>query len=149
MGAWIGTRPGRCSPATRCSLTTPSSTAVCTSRRSSPPGWRPSRVNTRTLLKEVEKLEAERLSGRPDIPADRAQFARSLSLDPDPWQEQLLRSEAPRGMLNCCRQSGKSTMAAVIALHRALTVPRSLVLCLAPALRQSQELFGKVLGFLS
>jgi hypothetical protein len=38
-------------------------------------------------------------------------------------------------------------MAAVIALHRALTVPRSLVLCLAPALRQSQELFGKVLGF--
>jgi hypothetical protein len=38
-------------------------------------------------------------------------------------------------------------MAAVIALHRALAVPGSLVLCLAPALRQSQELFGKVLGF--
>jgi hypothetical protein len=38
-------------------------------------------------------------------------------------------------------------MAAVLALHRALAVPGSLVLCLAPALRQSQELFGKVLGF--
>jgi hypothetical protein len=38
-------------------------------------------------------------------------------------------------------------MSAVIALHRALYHPGSLILCLAPALRQSQELFGKVLGF--
>ncbi len=38
-------------------------------------------------------------------------------------------------------------MAAIIGLHRALTVSGSLVLCLAPALRQSQELFGKVAGF--
>jgi hypothetical protein len=38
-------------------------------------------------------------------------------------------------------------MAALLALHRALVVPGALVLCLAPALRQSQELFGKVLGF--
>jgi hypothetical protein len=104
-------------------------------------------VNVRTLLREVEKLEAERLSGRPDIPADRVEFARALGVEPDRWQEQLLRSEAGRILLNCSRQSGKSTMAAVLALHRALAVPDSLVLCLAPALRQSQELFGKVLGF--
>jgi hypothetical protein len=104
-------------------------------------------VNTRTLLREVEKLEAERLSGRPDIPADRDTFARDLGIIPDLWQDRLLRSDAPRVLLNCCRQSGKSTMAALLALHRALTVPGSLVLCLAPALRQSQELFGKVLGF--
>jgi hypothetical protein len=38
-------------------------------------------------------------------------------------------------------------MTAVVALHRALYHPGSLILCLAPALRQSQELFGKVLGF--
>jgi hypothetical protein len=38
-------------------------------------------------------------------------------------------------------------MTAVIALHRALYHRGSLILCLAPALRQSQELFGKVLGF--
>jgi hypothetical protein len=50
-------------------------------------------------------------------------------------------------LLNCSRQSGKSTMSAMIALHRALYHPGSLVLCLAPALRQSQELFGKVAGF--
>jgi hypothetical protein len=51
-------------------------------------------------------------------------------------------------LLNCSRQSGKSTMSAVIALHRALYHPDdSLILCLAPALRQSQELFGKIAGF--
>src|SRR5688572_18000305 len=38
-------------------------------------------------------------------------------------------------------------MSGVIALHRALYHPGSLILCLAPALRQSQELFGKVAGF--
>jgi hypothetical protein len=38
-------------------------------------------------------------------------------------------------------------MSAVVALHRALYYPGSLVLCLAPALRQSQELFGKVATF--
>jgi Terminase large subunit, T4likevirus-type, N-terminal len=78
---------------------------------------------------------------------DRVSFAERLGLEPDPWQEQLLRSTSERVLLNCCRQSGKSTMTAVIALHRALYHPGSLILCLAPALRQSQELFGKVLGF--
>ena len=78
---------------------------------------------------------------------DRVAFARALGLEPDPWQEALLRSSSDRVLLNCSRQSGKSTMTAVIALHRALYHPGSLILCLAPALRQSQELFGKVLGF--
>jgi len=78
---------------------------------------------------------------------DRATFARELGLEPDPWQERLLRSTSDRVLLNCCRQSGKSTMSGLIALHRALYHPGSLILCLAPALRQSQELFGKVLTF--
>ena len=82
-----------------------------------------------------------------ELALDRAEFARELEITPDPWQEDLLRSSSSRILLNCSRQSGKSTMAAVIALHRALYHPGSLVLCLAPALRQSQELFGKVLGF--
>jgi hypothetical protein len=78
---------------------------------------------------------------------DRSSFAREVGLEPDPWQEDLLRSVSDRVLLNCCRQSGKSTMTGLIALHRALYRPGSLILCLAPALRQSQELFGKVLGF--
>ena len=78
---------------------------------------------------------------------DRVSFGRALGLEPDPWQRDLLKSSSDRVLLNCCRQSGKSTMSAVIALHRALYHPGSLILCLAPALRQSQELFGKMLGF--
>jgi hypothetical protein len=78
---------------------------------------------------------------------DRVAFAEKLGIVPDAWQENFLRSSYDRVLLNCSRQSGKSTMSAVIALHRALYCPGSLVLCLAPALRQSQELFGKVSGF--
>jgi hypothetical protein len=78
---------------------------------------------------------------------DRVAFAEKLGIVPDEWQEDFLRSSADGVLLNCSRQSGKSTMSAVIALHRALYHPGSLVLCLAPALRQSQELFGKIASF--
>jgi hypothetical protein len=47
-------------------------------------------------------------------------------------------------LLNCARQSGKSTMAGIIAMHQALWRPSSLVLILAPAERQAKELFSKV-----
>jgi hypothetical protein len=67
-----------------------------------------------------------------------------LGIEADPWQRDFLRSEADRILLNCSRQSGKSTMAAIVSLHRALYEPGSLVLVLAPALRQAQELFGKI-----
>jgi hypothetical protein len=75
---------------------------------------------------------------------DRAAFARAVGLEPDPWQERLLRSTADRVLLNCARQSGKSLISAVIALHRAIYHPGSLVLILAPAERQAKETFGKV-----
>jgi hypothetical protein len=78
---------------------------------------------------------------------DRVAFTRDLGVEPDDWQQDLLRSSSSRILLNCSRQSGKSTMAAVIALHRALYRPDQLILALAPALRQSQELFAKILTF--
>ncbi len=80
---------------------------------------------------------------------NRVAFAERLGIVPDAWQGEFLRSRADRVLLNCSRQSGKSTMSAVIALHRALYRPGSLVLCLAPALRQSQELFAKIASFYS
>jgi Terminase large subunit, T4likevirus-type, N-terminal len=75
----------------------------------------------------------------------RARFAEALGIIPDPWQRDLLRSSSDRVILNCCRQSGKSTMAALIALHKAAYSPGSLTLILAPAQRQAQETFAKVL----
>ena len=80
---------------------------------------------------------------------DPVAFAKkALSFDPDPWQEQALRWSGKRLLLNCSRQSGKSTTAAVLALHKALFYPDSLILLVSPSLRQSGELFRKVADFL-
>jgi hypothetical protein len=76
---------------------------------------------------------------------DPVAFAERAGITPDGWQRDVLRSTATQQLLNCSRQSGKSTVSAVIALHQALYVPESLVLVLSPSLRQSQELYRKVL----
>lgn len=81
--------------------------------------------------------------------------ALALALDPaciflsqgliaDGWQRELLLSRRAHVLLNCARQAGKSTVVAALALHQALVAPASLVLLVAPAQRQSQELFRKV-----
>jgi hypothetical protein len=72
-------------------------------------------------------------------------FARqALGFAPDPWQQQALRWRGHGLLLNCSRQSGKSTIAALLAVHQALYRPRSLTLCVSASLRQSSELFRKV-----
>lgn len=75
---------------------------------------------------------------------DPVRFSQSIGIDPDPWQAEVLRYEGKRLLLNCCRQSGKSTTCATKALHTALYMPKSLILCASPSLRQSQELFRKI-----
>ncbi len=76
---------------------------------------------------------------------DGALFARrSIGVPPDPWQAAMLRSAARQLIMLCSRQSGKSTVAAILALHEAIHKPSALVLLLSPSLRQSQELFRKV-----
>jgi hypothetical protein len=63
-------------------------------------------------------------------------------LEPDPWQARLLQSwGAKRALLLCSRQSGKSSVAAALALREALLRPPALVLILSPTLRQSSEIF--------
>lgn len=73
-------------------------------------------------------------------------FQAATGSAPDPWQARLLRTTANRVLLNCSRQSGKSTTTASIALHAALYAAPALVLLLSPTLRQSQELYRKVSG---
>jgi hypothetical protein len=85
-----------------------------------------------------------------------ARMAFALALDParllaarglpsDPWQRELLLANDRQVLLNCSRQSGKSTVVAALALHTLLFAPGSLVLLLSPSLRQSGEIFRKVL----
>ena len=90
----------------------------------------------RLLLDELSQHQQ-----RPDAVA----LMRQAGMEPDPWQAALLRSPAQRLLLLACRQSGKSSTTACLALHTALSQPGSLVLLLSPSLRQSQELFRKVL----
>ncbi len=71
-------------------------------------------------------------------------FSVSIGITPDPWQAEVLRYEGRRLLLNCCRQSGKSTTTATKALHKAIYTPKSLILLISPSLRQSKELLIKV-----
>jgi hypothetical protein len=58
-------------------------------------------------------------------------------LHPDPRQAEVLDSWVRRGILNCSRQWGKSTVIAAQAVNRAYTDPGSLTLILSPCGRQS------------
>jgi len=102
-----------------------------------------------TIARQLERAKAElrALTQRDAMPADPVKLAEALGLTPDPWQAEVLRSDSRRMLLNCCRQSGKSTTAAILALHRALYHPGSLVLMVSPGLRQSSELFKKALSY--
>jgi len=75
---------------------------------------------------------------------DAVEFARvRLEFEPDEKQAEVLRSEAKRGILNCTRQWGKSTVSAAKAVHRAFTRPKCLVLVASPSERQSGEFVRK------
>lgn len=74
-------------------------------------------------------------------PIDVVDLARAAGLEPDDWQADVLHSTAPRLILNCSRQAGKSSTTSVLAVHTALYQPDSLVLLTSPSLRQSSELF--------
>jgi hypothetical protein len=76
---------------------------------------------------------------------DPGRFFLALGRIPDAWQTDVLFSTERQLLLNCSRQAGKSTVVAALALHTALFTPGgALVLVVAPALRQSEELYRKI-----
>lgn len=77
---------------------------------------------------------------------DPVQLAIRAGVIPDPWQAGLLRSQERQLLMLCARQTGKSTVAALLAVHEALYRSPALVLLLAPAQRQAQELFRAARG---
>ena len=113
-------------------------------------------MSVATLLKAVKRLE-ERVRLRQQDGADILERIRAnplavmsaAKMTPDPWQAQVLQSPADRMLLLCSRQAGKSTVSSALAVHTALLKPNSPVLLLSPSLRQSGELFRKVLALYS
>jgi len=66
-----------------------------------------------------------------------------LGFSPDPWQADLLRSRSRKIILNCSRQSGKSTTCAALGLHESIYRRPSFGLVIAPSQDQSSELMMK------
>jgi len=66
-----------------------------------------------------------------------------LGYHPDPWQADLLKSRSRKIILNCSRQSGKSTTSAVLGLHESIYRRPSFGLVIAPSQDQSGELMMK------
>ena len=79
------------------------------------------------------------------VDSDIVTFARErLGFVVEPSQVAFLQSRAKRGIVNCSRQWGKTTLAALKAIYRALTMPRCLVLVAAPTERQSGLVLERV-----
>jgi hypothetical protein len=91
---------------------------------------------------------AVRFASEVRVPSAGEWAATQLGFVADGVQAELLGGRVKRGILNCTRQWGKSSVAAVRALHRAVFSPGSLVLVMSPSLRQSGEFVGKVKGML-
>jgi hypothetical protein len=82
----------------------------------------------------------------PGLPV--SSWARSLlGFTPDPLQTEILDSPAHRLILLCSRQFGKSTLAAIKALHFALAHPAATILVVSPTLRRSAEWLRLVKNF--
>lgn len=103
--------------------------------------WRKMPVEVREAMLTQLQSRAVTASNRP---LTRIELAEACGITPDPWQADLLNSTDPQVILNCSRQSGKSTISALIALHEICFVPNSLTLVLAPSQRQSQETYRKI-----
>jgi cytochrome c-type biogenesis protein CcmE len=96
------------------------------------------------LVKDIRRVrDTYQLSLRREIPDDPVEFAGQVGIEPDGWQRSVLTSQHPRKILCCGRQTGKSTVAAILAIHKALTQAGSTVLVVAPGERQAKLLFSK------
>ncbi len=105
--------------------------------------------NSSQFSTKLEAIKAAEDVLRLEAAKDPVVFARYyLNTTPDPWQANFLRSTHPRLCLNCSRQSGKSSTAAILALWEAIYKPRSTIVLDSPSLRQSQELMLKFAEFL-
>ena len=70
-----------------------------------------------------------------------------LGLQVDAQQARVLETAGRRGLLNCTRQWGKSTVTAAKAVYQAWSEPESLTLAVSPSARQSGEFLRKASGF--
>ena len=142
-------RPRSSRPSTRLSAHIPTRSRRLTA--SSPSYWAPKPQPSTNPQRQQEQQTTIDLARLLHATLNPVFFAREfLGFHPEPAQEKLLRASNPfkRIGLNCNRQWGKSTIAAILIAHRLYTHPGVTVLIVAPAGRQSGETLRKVEGFL-
>jgi hypothetical protein len=107
------------------------------------------RGSLRSIVARLEPQIAARPAARrtlDELAVDPDQVMTRANLTPDTWQHQVLASPMAQILLLCSRQAGKSTVASALAVRAAMLQPNALILVLSPSLRQSGELFRKVLA---
>src|ERR1039458_7562091 len=81
-------------------------------------------------------------------PLGAAEWVRqALRFPADSLQATVLDTDAKRGVLNCTRQWGKSTVTAAKAVHHAFHRAASLTIVVSPSARQSAEFLRKAAAF--
>ena len=99
-------------------------------------------TETDKAIRQYAKLYNEALK-------DEVRFAKKiLSFQPYTYQEEFLRDRHKLIAACCGRQVGKTTLAAVKAIHFALAEPKRKVLIVSAGLRQSMILFDRILSFI-
>jgi hypothetical protein len=100
---------------------------------------------TRRWHRVKANLETKHAPPLPDIGPLRF-FTATTGYTPDVYQAGVLTSEAERIQLVAGRQVGKTTTAACLAAYTSQMRPQSLTLIVSPSLRQSSEVFRRVMA---
>lgn len=95
----------------------------------------------RRALEEARRTKGDMVSR---YRADPAALMADAGFNPDPWQVDMLRSDAARIIALCARQVGKSSTTAILALYTAICFARSTITVVAPVEEQANELVRKV-----
>ncbi|HNU72161.1 MAG TPA: hypothetical protein PKL48_10700, partial [Thermodesulfobacteriota bacterium] len=106
--------------------------------------WRSNKEELARLKAAVGRYAEKMSPAEREYAADPVLWAEEvLGYHPDSWQADLLRSRSKKIILNCSRQSGKSTTCAALGLHESIYRRPSFGLVIAPTQDQSSELMMK------
>src|SRR5690349_16044145 len=105
-------------------------------------------MSLRTYRRQIREIRAQLIARAPRAPYELTAvdlFERAIG-EPDDWQADLLQSGARQAILNCARQSGKSSAMSVLAVDAMLRVRNSLVIVTSGSMRQSKELLRTIIA---
>src|SRR5678815_3138797 len=82
----------------------------------------------RRMLDDARALTVPSMPDEDTARPTRVEFAQACGFEPDDWQRKVLESESKKEILNCPRQSGKSTTTALVGGYEAAYEAGSLTL---------------------